>query len=226
MCRGRIPMQTISTRNLAALPDIPALRRLTQSLAMLDAILWTEWEERYYSFNSHWAEGEMMASMRNGCGDDWFLLISQAGAVMKGFSHESPMATVPPWPGVLSDVPAVFGNFLTEPAFSMNDATFCIWRTVSDSQWQKGSVTYPSESDPDGSADLLFILDGKPRTYQRWVEDYYELDVCLAAVAHVYAHLPLSKEIVTELNSDVALSDLAADIIEIGYPWGAEQSLI
>jgi hypothetical protein len=222
MCCGQILMQTISTRNLAALPDIPALRQLTQSLAMLDAILCPEWEGRYYSFNSHWTESEMMASMRDGSGDEWFLLFSLAGAAMKGFSYESPMAAAPTLLGVLSDVPSVFGNFLNEPAFSMNDATFCIWRTISDKQWQKGSIAYPSGSDPDGSADLLFILDGEPRTYQRWAEEYYEVDVSLDIVAHVYAHLPLSEEIVTKLNNDIALSDLAADIIEIGYPSGAE----
>lgn len=219
-------MQTISTRNLAPIPDIPALRRLTQSLAMLDAILCPEWEERYYSFNSRWAESEMMASMRNGSGDDWFLLFSQAGAVMKGFSHESPMAVIPTWPGVLSDVPAVFSTFLSEPAFSMNNTTFCIWRTVSESQWQRGFVIYPSGSDPDRSADLLFILDGKPKTYQQWAEEYYEGDISLAAVAHVYAQLPLTEEIVAELNSDIVLSDLSADIIEIGYPSLTEQSLV
>jgi hypothetical protein len=102
MSSNPILMQTISTRNLTPLPDIQALKQLTQSLAMLDAILWPEWEERYYSFNFHWAESEMMASMRNGSGDDWFLLFSQAGAIMKGFSHESPMAAIPTWPGVLS----------------------------------------------------------------------------------------------------------------------------
>jgi len=37
---------------LEVLLDIEALRKLTQSLAMLDAIMSPEWEYRYYSFNS------------------------------------------------------------------------------------------------------------------------------------------------------------------------------
>ncbi len=160
----------------------------------------------------------MMASMRDGSGDEWFLLFSPAGAAMKGFSHESRIASGPTWPGVLSDVPAVFGSFLSEPAFSMEDTTFCIWRTPSDSHWQRGSIAFPSGPDPDGSADLLFILDGEPKTYKHWAEEYNEVDVSLAAVAHVYQHLPLTAEIVTELNNDITLSDLAADITEIGYP--------
>jgi hypothetical protein len=62
----------ISTRNLTELPTTETLRKLTQSLAMLDAILMPEWDNRYYSFNSKWAENEQMASMRNGQGDGWY----------------------------------------------------------------------------------------------------------------------------------------------------------
>ena len=210
----------ISTQNLASLPDIPTLHRLTQSLAMLDAILSPDWEGRYYSFNSRWAEAEMMASMRTGSGDEWFLLFCPSGAIMKGFAHESPMAEGATWAGVLSTVPAVFGSFLTEPAFSMADTTFCIWRTPDDDQWRKGTIAYPSSPDPDGSEDLLFILDGNPKTYQNWAEEYYEADVNLAAVKHVYQHRPLTPQTVARLNPDMTLADLADDIAEIGYPIG------
>ena len=192
--------------------------RLTQSLAMLEAILSPGWEGRYYSFNSHWAAREQMASMRDGSGDDWFLLFSSAGAILKGFAHESPMAAGPVWPGVLSDVPTAFSRFLSEPAFAMEDTTFCLWHTIADSQWRKGNVAFPLGLDPDGSAELLYILDGKPETYQQWAEEYYEVEVSLAAVKHVYAHLPLTAKIVAELNAGIGLADLAADITEIGYP--------
>ncbi len=161
----------------------------------------------------------MMASMRDGSGDDWFLLFNQAGAVLKGFSHESPMAAEgTTWAGVLSDVPAVFNDFLTEPAFSPKYTTFCIWRTWSDQQWHTGTMEYPHGPDPDGSAELLSLLDGNPRTYQRWAEEYYEREVSIAAVEDVYAHRPLSAEIVARLNEDIALEDLAGDLTEIGYP--------
>jgi len=45
----------ISTRNLSALAAIEILRKLTQSLAMLDAIVEREWDYRYYSFNKRGA---------------------------------------------------------------------------------------------------------------------------------------------------------------------------
>src|SRR5919198_763652 len=143
-------------KRLASLPDIEPLKRLTQSLAMLDAIMSPEWEYRYYSFNSKWDEGEMMASMRDGVGDDYFILFGHRGAIIKGFEHESPMSPYlresgEPWPGVLDDVPSEFQDFLTEPAFSIRDTTFCIWRRHTDPSWQVGEIDYPEEDDPDGS---------------------------------------------------------------------------
>jgi hypothetical protein len=163
----------ISTRDLTGLPDIDSLRKLSKSLAMLDAIISPEWESRYYSFNSKWSQGEEMASMRNASGDEYFLLFTAAGAILKGFAHESPMSPYrhrPPkvWEGLLDNVPKEFASFLTEPAFDMEATTVCIWRTYADKTRQRGKIDFPERDDPDGSKDLLFILDGNPRTYTDW----------------------------------------------------------
>ena len=77
----------VTKATLESLPDIEGLRRLSQSLAMLDAIMSPEWDYRYYSFNSKWAENEMMASMRNGQGEEYFILFDSHGAIMKGFDQ-------------------------------------------------------------------------------------------------------------------------------------------
>jgi hypothetical protein len=125
----------ISSRDLTALPKIEELKKLTQSLAMLDAIVMREWDYRYYSFNCKWAEGEQMASMRNGEGDGWYCCFGFPGAFLKGFDHESEMSpwsmeTHRVWPGVLDDVPEEFKSFAIEPAFSMEDTTFGMWRSI------------------------------------------------------------------------------------------------
>lgn len=80
---------TISTQDLSEVPSIAALRRLTRSLAMLDAILSPDWEFRYYSFNAAWGAGEMLASMRNGSGDYWFALFCREGVALHGLAHEA-----------------------------------------------------------------------------------------------------------------------------------------
>jgi hypothetical protein len=215
----------ISTRHLERLPDVDGLRRLSQSLALLDAILCPEWQYRYYSFNSRWeiAREETMASMRNGEGDSYFILFTPAGAIVKGFAHEAPMAPSrrePPrvWPGVLDAAPAAFAAFLAEPAFSLNETTFCGWRLRSDPAWRRGEIAFPDGEDPDGSAELLSTLDGAPETYRAWAEDYYELPVDAAAVARIYAREPLTQELVAALSPDGALDNLAEDLEEIGYP--------
>ncbi len=219
----------ISTQDLHQLPDVDRLRTLLQSLAMLDAILSPEWQSRYYSFNSRWAPGEQMGSMRDGCGDDFFALFNTAGCFFKGFAHEAPMTPYKHrpkrvWKGVLDNVPAEFADCLKQPAFDIEDTTFCIWRRYSDGSWQRGVIEFPPGADPDGSASLLAALDGQPTTYKAWAEHYYGRPIHLTAVRQVYAHKPLTENLVERLNPKVTLEELAADIVEIGYPgkWVAE----
>jgi hypothetical protein len=216
----------ISTRDLSEMPAIQKLKRLLQSIATLDAIIERDWKGRYYSFNSKWDGNEQMASMRSGEGDSWFCVFGTPGAFLKGFAHESKMAseiarTGTVWPGVLSDLPEQFKSFAAEPAFSMRETTFCIWRTHTDLQWNVGKIAYPEDDDPDGSAKLLSILDANPNTYQVWAEDYYKRPVNLLLVEHIYSCKPLTERIVQGLNSSSNIADLSDDLREIGYPVSA-----
>jgi hypothetical protein len=214
----------ISTRDLSLLPDVDVLQRALQSMAMLDAILCPEWQFRYYSFNAAWSTGERMGSMRNGSGDDFFAHFSSAGCWLKGFAHEYPMTPYREnpnrvWPGILDCVPTEFAACQREPAFRVENVTFCTWRRYSDSSWQIGPIEYPAgHPDPDGSEFLLSDLDGRPETYRVWAMDYYEREVSLLAVDHVYRHLPLNPEVVSQLNPELLLAELIADMNEIGSP--------
>jgi hypothetical protein len=226
----------ISTRDLSALPDIDALKRLMQSMAMLDAILCPEWQYRCYSFNSKWAKGEQMGSMRNGMGDDLFALFTRDGCFLKGFVHTAPMTPYAKrsrkvWPGVLDSVPAVFARGLNEPAFMMENTTFCIWREYADNAWRVGKIKYPKPKldykgdpiDPDGSEYLLSPYDGKPKTYLEFATHHFAggfngENLTRDHVRHVYAQKPLTAKLVKEINPDLTLADLKAEIAEIGYP--------
>jgi len=221
----------VQKERFASLPDVESLKRLSQSLAVLDAIMSPDWEFRYYSFNSKWSGGEMLASMRDGSGDDYIILFNSHGAIIKGFGHEStmsPFVDEPPkvWRGVLDSVPNEFSDFLNEPAFSIESTTFCIWRRYSDSTWQVGDIVYPEgedpeEDDPDGSEYLLSILDGKTETYQDFAAEYFEKDIPLAAIQHIYEYKPLTDSVISKLNNEVSKSDLQNDIEEIGFPSNA-----
>ena len=197
------------------LPSIPETRRIAQSLAMLDAILCPDWDFRYYSFNCRWGAGEEMASMRDGSGDEWFLLFDAHGAALKGFAHElgggDQMARE-----ILRQVPPEFGSFLTEPAFSMQNATFCYWRRASDDRWTKVGGG-PAE---DGSADLLSLLVLGPDGYRQWAEEYFETPVDAGAVASIFAHAPLTEAIVRALDPEGEWDHAREEADEIGYPRG------
>jgi hypothetical protein len=214
----------ISTRDLSLLPDVDRLRRTLQSMAMLDAVLCPDWQFRHYSFDAAWAAGEQQGSMRNGSGDDFFAHFGLAGCWIKGFAHEYPMTPYRDspkrvWPGILDAVPADFAGCLREPAFSVEDVTFCIWRLYGDDSWHVGPVEFPTQyPDPDGSEFLLSDLDGRAETYRAWAVDYYEREVSLAAVEHVYRHDTLTSEVVAQLNPKVSFPELVEDIRKIGYP--------
>ncbi|MEO6655099.1 MAG: hypothetical protein ABIO36_03375 [Pyrinomonadaceae bacterium] len=82
----------VTKARLNELANIENLERLCKSLAMLDAIMSPEWEYRYFSFNSKWADRERLASMRNGSGDEYYIWFGAIGAIIKGFDHESEMS--------------------------------------------------------------------------------------------------------------------------------------
>lgn len=172
------------------------------------------------TYNSQWGQGEEMASMRNGCGDDWFLLFDPHGAALKGFAHEYSLAGDAAFAArIQQTVPAVFASFPHEPAFSMEMASFCLWRRQADTVW---SVVLPADGrvDPeqDGSAGLLSILDGNPETYRVEAIECYEREIPLSAVRAIYEHQPLTDPLVASLNKDLVVSNVREDAGKIGYP--------
>ncbi|MEO3790413.1 hypothetical protein ABGB14_09375 [Nonomuraea sp. B10E15] len=196
-------------------------------MTVLEAILSPEWSNRYHSFNSDWGPGEEMASMRNGSGDEYSIIISAAGAYIRGFAHEavmSPYGNDGLWQGVLDSVPEVFHPGIEKPAFCNQDGmpivTVCLWHEVGDDQLMAGEIDYPEcQSDPDGAAYLFArLVAPSPEAFQRFAEDYYEVPVDLEAVRHVYALRPLTHAVVTTLNADLTLEDLVEDLAIVRYP--------
>ena len=84
--------------------------------------------------------------------------------------------------------------------------------------WQVGIIDYPDREDPDGSEELLSILNGHPAAYRDFAEEYYETKVDISLIEQIYQHHPLTTELVKALNKNVTLEMLKDDIEEIGYP--------
>lgn len=208
--------------------DLPApatLKRIMQSLAMLDAIVEDDWASRYFSFDAHWSTNSQMGSMRNGQGDDLFAVFDAAGCFMRGFDHASamsPWSAHPPriWPGVLDHVPPQFAASLMEPAFHMADTTFCRWCLADDEEWRQGDIAYPAAIDPDGAVWMLSFYSGGPQAYRDFAAGYYGIDIDMDAIARVFDHQNLSLNLVQALGSQRSYAHIVAEAAGIGYPVG------
>jgi hypothetical protein len=190
------------------------------SLATLDAILSPEWEFRYYSFDKDWdpERGHRMGSMRNGMGDEFHALFTAAGVALRGFDHEAPMARFgEPPAGVFDGFPEEIVGFLDEPAFTLEDTSFCLWHPTG-GPWTMGTVSFCDGQDPDGSERLLELFTARPEDYQGYARDYFERELPLDPIARIYHHEPLTDELIQTLNPETSLVDLSRDLEEIGYP--------
>ena len=217
----------------AALPDIATLQKRCLAVAMLDAILAPEWEDRRYLYTADWGDGAAATEIRDGSGNDCFIVYTPDGAFIKGLDHESPMAPgrsqpAQLWPGLVDDVPDVFADLVTVPAFAGLDgtlnATFCIWRQHHDTHWQTGAIHYiglDGREDPDGAWGMLGVLtDPTPRSYRTFAASYFGVDPDLDAVGHVFDLRPLTHDVVHRINPHATLDDLGPDITSAGYPTG------
>ncbi|MFF1822280.1 hypothetical protein ACFVWG_33570 [Kribbella sp. NPDC058245] len=206
------------------LPDIGHVRRVSRALAVLDLILDGDDDMLpFFAFDARWSETEEAALMRDGSGNEYSIVFSAEGAFVYGFDHESPMSPWARngklWPGLLDGVPEVFHAARDEPAFADDGvprATVCIWRTPADDAWQCGPV---KDVEKDGANYLFQLLaDGNPEAFLSFAEDYYGVELDIEPIRHVYALMPLTEYVVTSLNRERRLPDLAEGIAEIGYP--------
>lgn len=208
---------------MIVLPPIDEVMKRAQALAALDLILSPDWQYRYYSFNSQWSPDEKMASMRNGSGDEWWIVHHQSGwAALKGLDHESAA-----WSEGGSDlseqlqqaIPIHYGNFATEPAFVWDATSFAYVYWPERRSWTRVNDNTEFPDLEAGEDSLLALLAGPASAYVAYAADYFERDLPLEAVEHIYAHRRISDEIVRQLNPDVRYSEIGTELEnEIGYP--------
>jgi hypothetical protein len=208
---------------MTSLSAIPELLKRTKALAALDLILSPEWEYRYYSFNSAWSPGEKMASMRNGCGDEWWLVFhTEDWAALKGLNHESEA-----WTGkreelsaaIRAVMPPDLSAFSKEPAFRWDSTGFAYFCLPPKSKWIRANDLTQFSGLDAGEDDLLCHLSGDPSDYSSFAEDYYERAVSVNMVADIFLHAPITEQLVSSLNPDITLKDISNELFaEIGYP--------
>ncbi len=208
---------------MPALPDIPALVKRTRALAALDLILCPEWEYRYYSFDAKWGSGEMMASMRNGSGDEWWMVFHRDGwAALKGLAHEAPA-----WAeggetlskAIAEALPPALSVFSKEPAFCWDATGFAYYRLPADPGWTRANDATPFPELDAGEDRLLRHLVAPPEAYRDFAVGYYEREVPIDPVRRIFDLAPISKRTVADLNPDVSLKEIQRELYkEIVYP--------
>lgn len=213
----------ISTRNLENLPDIERLREICQSIAVLDAILCPEWEKRLYSFDSKWDKNQMMASMKDGEGSHYYILFDDNGVIIKGLLRDclmDPERKYEPeiYKGVLESAPIIFADFINDAAFDIDNTSFCVWRQYSDKEYKVGNIEFPDDEDPDGSEQLLYILEDNPDIYREFAGEYYNKTIDIKILEKVYDQFPFDHKFIKSINPDIDLKDIIEDLAVIGYP--------
>lgn len=191
------------------LPSISEVKRISQSLALLDAIIMPEWELRYFSFDCHWDGEEMMASMKNGSGNEYFLLFNKHGVIGKVFIKNMQLSENEK-KELFTKIPSLYESFKQEEAFSLDNISFCFWRSNNKNSWVSEPMTE--------NLFYLNFLTGNPNIYKEWAEEYYEKKFNIDVIQDIFLHKPLTTEIISKLNTEIKIEDLSEDLEEIGYP--------
>lgn len=142
----------ISTKNINSLPDRKSLATTCKAISVLDAIISQDWEFRYYSYNSKWAENEECCEMRNGEGDQMLILFLKDGCLINGFAYEFEQQNLDK---LTNNLPSEYKEFIFEEPVKSIGTTFCIWTTELNG-WNVGQL----ENFDDNSEQMLNIFDG------------------------------------------------------------------
>ena len=181
------------------------LKQTLKSLALLNAIIEPEWEYRYYSYNSIWGENEEMASLRDGCGGEWFIWFSDD---LIGFKCTSPAdGLASDFSNLTNQLPSSYTPFVNEPAFSM-DTGSAIWYFESDI-WKKYGNNIADLPTPES------LIKISAKEFCVFAEEMYEVDIDEQIVSKILEG-QFELEMASTLNSDVDISELKKELLEIG----------
>ena len=206
----------ISTQHYLNLPNRDKLQKLCKSISVIEAIITEDWLDRYYSYNSKWADQEEFSEKRNGQGDSLQILFHRDGCVINGMTHDY----YPRDKSKLTEgLPEIYKEFIFgEPVHSIG-TTFCIW-TNDQNIWQIGNT----DNHNNGSEEMLEIFDGDPNTYMAWAADYYEdkfiiNENTLNVITDIYQGKLLTKSMAISINKAIShWTQLQEDLREIDYP--------
>lgn len=192
-----------SSALLRSLPDPASMQRTLRSLTMLDAIVAPDF--RAFEWHPKWGKGQQMGAFKDGEGNFFFAWFSVKGTVIRGFDHESKMSPFqhdPPreWPGLTKGLPSSLSYAKKEPAFALDELTFCTWNTDSGG-WKCGPVKMAKSG--DGSEELLACFRSD---FSRFAAKYFGEKFDRSALEALRDFRPLNKRSLNLLSGDLDLA--------------------
>jgi len=186
------------------LPEKNTLLKLSQRLALCDAILSQDWEHRYFSFDSFWnvSSGEKLASCRNGEGQQVFLLFSYSGVygniIDSDIAHRANVVSV----SYLSP------NFFKEPAFNISNSCAFFWNDTDSDSWSHDGIGF-------NETDLIRFYKSDYKKYHGWSEGYYEQEISEEAIKNIFSGQDINPSDLYLLNPDIDMAQFCIDFFEI-----------
>ncbi|MBL8911749.1 MAG: hypothetical protein JNM17_13740 [Archangium sp.] len=187
-----------SSALLRSLPDPASMQRTLRSLTMLDAIVAPDF--RAFEWHPRWGKRQQMGAFKDGSGNFFFAWFSVKGTVIRGFDHESKMSPFqhdPPreWPGLTKGLPAALSYAKKEPAFALEELTFCTWNTGDG--WKCGPVKMAKRG--DGSEELLACFRSD---FSKFAPKHFDQKFDRSALDALRDFKPLSKPLLDSISRD------------------------
>ncbi|MFT3711599.1 MAG: hypothetical protein QM817_28515 [Archangium sp.] len=193
---------------LESLPYPELMERRLRCFTMVDAIVNPEF--RAFEWHPKWGRGQRMGAFKDGSGNFFFAWFCKAGAVIRGFDHESvmsPFQSDPPveWPALFEGLPSALAYAKSEPAFALEEITFACWAKGAEGDWASSkSVKFPRRSaDADGSKELLKCFQPN---FARWAAEYYGDAVHAKSLKAIWDDEPITRAMLDAMNPEHELA--------------------
>jgi hypothetical protein len=207
------------TALLESLPFPELMERRLRTFTMVDAIVNPEF--RSFEWHPKWGRGQRMGAFKDGCGNFFFAWFCKAGAVIRGFDHESVMSPFqedPPveWPGLFDGLPKSLASAKREPAFMLEELTFACWANGREGDWVASrSVKFPRRNaDADGSGVLLKCFQPN---FARWASEYYGERVHAASLSAIWNEEPITGAMLEAMNPEHDLATVKEEAKLCGF---------
>jgi hypothetical protein len=175
-------------------------------LALLDAGICQEWQYRYFSYNARWGPGTQMASLRDGCGSHWYMLLDNKDCAFKVYDKGNKISL----DEAIKFIPkgTFFQDFINEPAFLIEEISQIGY-------FNNGIIKYYG-NEVSGPLSVKEVTQWNVDNYANWARPYYEMEVSDIDFINLWND-PSDVDTWSRIISEFDIDGFNNDILEIGW---------